>query len=58
MEESNDLSLVLKIVCFVLPIVGLVLYFVYREDEPTKSKSAGVWALAGFLIGVVLKILF
>lgn len=42
------------ILCFCFPIVGLILYCVWRESLPQRAKSAGVGGLLGFVIGVVL----
>lgn len=42
------------ILCFCFPIVGLILYCVWRETLPQRAKSAGVGGLLGFVIGAVL----
>lgn len=44
------------ILCFCFPIVGLILYCVWRESLPQRAKSAGVGGLLGFIIGVVLTV--
>ena len=41
-----------------LPIVGLVLYIVWRDIKPKSGKKAGIGALIGFILAVVLPILF
>jgi hypothetical protein len=41
-----------------LPIVGLVLYIVWRDVKPKSGKKAGIGALIGFILAVVLPILF
>lgn len=46
------------ILCFCFPIVGLILYCVWRETLPQRAKSAGMGGLIGFSIGVVLTVLF
>jgi hypothetical protein len=38
---------------FFLPLVGLILFLVWRKETPRKAKSAGL----GALIGVVLEII-
>ncbi len=48
----------LGVVCFLFPIVGLILYLVWKDDKPNKSRSAGKLALWGFIIGVVLWVLY
>lgn len=56
-QSGEDLSLLLKIVSFLLPIVGAILYFVYRNEAPRKAKSACNFALIGFVVGIVLNII-
>lgn len=46
------------VLCFCFPIVGLILYCVWRESLPKRAKSAGMGGLIGFSIGVVLTVLF
>lgn len=45
------------ILCFCFPIVGLILYCVWRETLPQRAKSAGIGGLLGFVIGVVLTVI-
>jgi uncharacterized membrane protein YvbJ len=37
---------------FFIPLVGLILYLVWRDDKPLSAKSAGQGALISFLISV------
>ena len=57
MRTPEDLSLILKIVCVLLPIVGIILYFVYQKNEPVKAKSACNMALIGMAIGLVFRLI-
>lgn len=41
---------------FLIPIVGLVLYLVWRTERPNTAKACGVGALVGVIIWVVLSI--
>ena len=56
-QNTDDLPVILKIISFLVPLVGLVLYLVYRNEAPLKSKSGGKWGLIGFIAGIVLSIL-
>ena len=38
---------------FFIPIVGLILYLVWKDQTPQKAKSAGKGALVGFIIGLI-----
>ena len=42
--------------CF--PIVGLILYIVWKDTKPKSGKKAGIGGLIGFTIGTVLPIAF
>jgi len=42
---------------FFFPVVGLILFLVWRDQTPLKSRSAGKGALIGVITGVVLTIL-
>lgn len=38
---------------FCIPIVGLVLFLVWKDTKPKTSKAAGVGALVSVIVGVV-----
>lgn len=42
---------------FIFPIVGLILFLVWRETKPVSGKQAGVGALVGVIVSVVLSAL-
>lgn len=50
-------STLVNLVACCFPIVGLILYFVWRDDKPLSAKSVGKWALVGFGIGVLIYVL-
>lgn len=41
---------------FFFPIVGLILFLVWKKDQPAKAKMAGIGALVGFIVNIVLSI--
>lgn len=43
---------------FCIPIVGLILYFVWKQDTPLKAKSAGRGALVSVIVDIVLWIIY
>lgn len=51
MKNANPLLIILSVF---LPIVGYVLYFVKRNEEPEVAKTYLWSAVAGSLIGVLL----
>lgn len=42
---------------FFIPIVGLVLYFVWKNEKPLTAKACGIGAIAGFIGSFVLGII-
>ena len=38
---------------FFVPLVGLILYLIWKDDTPLRAKSAGKGALAGAILGVI-----
>lgn len=42
---------------FCLPLVGLILFLVWKDSKPRTSKAAGKGALISVIIGVVLYVL-
>lgn len=40
-----------------LPIVGLVLYIVWKDTKPKSGKKAGIGALIGFILGTVIPLM-
>lgn len=45
--------------CFLFPIVGLILYLVWKDDKPLKAKSCAKGAIIGvilFVIGCIINV--
>jgi uncharacterized membrane protein YvbJ len=47
----------LGILFFCIPLVGAVMYFVWKDEKPAKAKQACTLALWGVGVGIVLQIL-
>ena len=56
--SSNDLGIVLKIVSFCFPIVGIILWAIKKQKEPVAAKQACTFAIAGIIVGVVINIIY
>lgn len=56
-NTDDEPSTGLNIFSFLFPIIGWVLYFVYRDKSPIKAKSCSKWAWIGFGVGFVLNII-
>ena len=42
---------------FCIPLVGLILYLVWKDTKPVSSKQAGVGALVGVIVSVVFYVI-
>lgn len=43
----------LKVICFLIPIIGLILYILYQDKKPISAKEYGKMALIGVVVGVI-----
>lgn len=57
-QSDEKLGCFLSGICFLAPIVGLILFLVWKDSSPTKSKEAGKWALIGFIVWFVLNLIY
>lgn len=46
-----------NVLSFFFPIVGLILFLVWKDEFPVKAKAIGKWAIIGFCVGIVFAIL-
>lgn len=49
---------ILRIISFFFPLVGLILYCVWNKEYKQKAKDVGIPALVGFIISIVLEIIY
>ena len=47
----------LGILCFLFPLVGLIMYLSWKSGKPIKAKGAGKWTLWGIGISVVITVI-
>lgn len=58
-HKSNDGSSVgYAILCFFFPIIGLILYLVWKDEYPLRAKSCGKGALISVIVNAVLVVLY
>ena len=54
-NDKPSVLLNLAVCCF--PLVGIILYFVWKNEKPKSAKSVCLWAIIGTALGVVLYII-
>ena len=55
--EDDSAGTWMNVLCFLIPIVGLILYFVKKNEYPNKAKSYLTWAAVGFGVTLLLNII-
>ena len=53
-EDKGDTLANIASCCF--PIVGIILFFIWREERPKAAKSVCMWAIIGAVLVVVIYI--
>lgn len=55
--EADKSSFWFGLLSFFFPIVGLILFIIWKDNMPKRAKSAGIGAIIGVIAGIVLSIL-
>ncbi|MEI6578816.1 MAG: hypothetical protein WCN92_05060 [Eubacteriales bacterium] len=55
--EDNPTA-VWKLLGFCIPLVGLILYFVWKDQKPLTAKALGKFAIIGMIVGFVCSIAY
>lgn len=55
-EKVDESKSGLNVLSFIFPIVGFILYLVWKNEYPIKAKSCGKWAIIGFVVSLVFEI--
>lgn len=58
MENNSESTTLIFVISFLIPIVGIVLWLVWNDSQPAKSKAAGKGAVWGIGVGVVLGVIY
>jgi heme/copper-type cytochrome/quinol oxidase subunit 2 len=57
-SSSDTGGLMWTVLGFFLPLIGLILYFVWKTEQPKNAASAGKGALIGVVVSVFSYIIF
>ena len=55
--SNNEGAGGIKWLCFFIPLVGLILYLMWKDEKPVAAKECGKFALIGVVIGIVIAII-
>ena len=56
--EADAPSAGFSVLSFFIPLVGLILYLIWKDTYPLKAKGCGKWALIGFIVNICVSILY
>ena len=54
MANNGKTNVILVVLSVLLPIIGYVLFFVKREDDPEAAKNYLYAAIGGSVVGLIL----
>ncbi len=57
-QQQDRPSAGYNVLSFFFPIIGLILFLVWKDQRPLCARSIGKWALIGFIAGTVLTIVW
>lgn len=57
MDNGDNGGFLWGLLGFCIPIVGLILFLVWKDTKPNSSKAAGLGALISVVLGVVFYII-
>jgi len=56
--EDGPIGCLLGGACFCAPILGLILYLIWKDEMPQKAKQAGIWAIVGFVWSLIYSFIY
>lgn len=57
-NKKDKYSVGFNILSFFVPLVGLVLFLIWKEETPKKAKGIGISALVGYILSIIVPIIF
>jgi hypothetical protein len=57
-DTDGPIGCLLGGACFLVPLLGYILYLVWNSTMPMKAKEAGKWALIGFIVLIVFYVIY
>lgn len=56
--ENDAPSAGFAVLCFFFPVIGLILYLIWKDDFPLRAKSCGKGALVSVIVSAALVVLY
>ena len=58
MVSQEPASMGLRVLCWFIPIVGIILYFVRKDEKPVYAKQCGKAALISIIVNIALSFVY
>lgn len=56
-NKKDKYSIGFNILAFFVPIVGLILFLIWKDETPKKAKGIGISALVGYILSIIIPII-
>lgn len=56
--KRDELGVGWGILSFVIPLIGWILYFVWKDETPHRASQAAIWAWVGFGVNLIVTLAF
>ena len=57
-DPDDTPDMMLNILAFFIPLAGIIVYFLQKNDSPVRAKAALKWALTSWAIAAVFAVLY
>lgn len=57
-QAKNDDSPGMTLLSIVLPLIGILLYFMYKDDKPIIADGCRRGSLVGLMIGIIIALIY
>ncbi len=57
-NDNDKNSIGLNVLSFFIPIVGLILFIIWRKEYPKKAKNIGICALIGYILSFLASVVY
>lgn len=55
--DADSPSFLVALLCFFVPVLGLILYVVYKNSHPKRARSAAKGGIIGLILTVIVTVL-
>lgn len=57
-EADDSTGCMFGLLCFFMPIAGLILYLVWKDSKPVSARFCAKWGLIGFILEIISLIVY